>query len=239
MKIDRSLFLVLTGALAGSAACEVYVGDGKHRPPQTASGTQPTATATTPGAATTAAPAQPPTPTRTIPLHLAHGGVGPIPSGGGTTPPTPTPTGSCLDANTATVPACALQAMGSTCSGNTFPAGKCAVYAADFDPKVAAAAVTCMNGLSGAQLCDSMQTYNCGKTALAQACPDPSVTQLCAIAATSCKSTAADCTAMLSGLNDKGKQAVASCIAQGCSAGLYSCIEGLSSSTEGSAKAAH
>jgi hypothetical protein len=128
------------------------------------------------------------------------------------------------------VPACT-----ATCASNAFVAQRCATYAANFDPKVGAAAITCMNGLTGASACDSSQAYGCGKTALSQACPDPNtVTQLCQIAATPCKVAANDCVTMISGLNPTGQDAVAQCVAKGCSAGLYSCIEGL---TAGSASA--
>jgi hypothetical protein len=90
-----------------------------------------------------------------------------------------------------------------------------------------------MNALSSKQVCDATNASACGKAALAQACPDPELGQLCQIAATSCKSTPAECTSLLSGLNDQGKQQVAQCVSQGCQAGLYSCVEGLTSSTEG------
>jgi hypothetical protein len=120
-----------------------------------------------------------------------------------------------------------MKAPDTSCAPFPFPQQRCATYKSNFAPKVAASAVSCMAALSSKQVCDGSQAYNCGKAALAQACPDPTVGQLCAIAATSCKSTAADCTALLSGLNDQGKQQVAQCVAQGCQAGLYSCIEGL------------
>lgn len=106
-------------------------------------------------------------------------------------------------------------------------AQRCAVYAADMDPKVAASAVACMNGLSGSAACDSTQAYSCGKTALSQSCPDQTVGQLCQIAATPCKVAQNDCITMLSGLNSNGQDLVAQCVAKGCSAGLYSCVEGL------------
>jgi hypothetical protein len=112
-------------------------------------------------------------------------------------------------------------------------AQRCATYAADMDAKVASSAITCMNGLTGAAACDSTQAYGCGKTALINACADNTVAQLCQIAATPCKTAANDCITMLSGLNPTGQDAVAQCVAKGCSAGLYSCIEGLTSSTEG------
>jgi len=126
------------------------------------------------------------------------------------------------------VPDCGtLKAPDTSCSPFPFPQQKCAAYKTYFDPKIAAQAISCMATLSSKQVCDATQTYGCGKAALAQACPDPEVSQLCAVAAGSCKSTTADCTSLLSGLNDQGKQLVAQCIAQGCQAGLYSCVEGL------------
>ncbi len=104
---------------------------------------------------------------------------------------------------------------------------KCNAYKAYFAPKVAAAAVSCLTGLTSAQVCDTTQVSACAKTALAQACPAPAVGQLCQIAAASCKATPADCTAALSGLSDQGQQAVAQCVATGCAGGLYACIDGL------------
>jgi hypothetical protein len=86
-----------------------------------------------------------------------------------------------------------------------------------------------MESMSSKQLCDGENTYDCGKQALSEACPDTDLAQLCSIAASSCRTTASDCTALLSGLNDTAKQAVAKCIATGCHSGLYSCVEGLSS----------
>ena len=104
---------------------------------------------------------------------------------------------------------------------------RCNAYKAYFTPKVAATAVTCMTALSSKQECDATQSDNCAKAALAQACPDSSVAQLCSIAAAPCKTNPGDCTTMISGLNDAAKQQVAQCVATGCSAGLYACIQGL------------
>jgi hypothetical protein len=57
------------------------------------------------------------------------------------------------------------------------------------------------------------------------------VGQLCQIAAGPCKTTATDCTAVISGLDDQGQQAIAQCVAQGCAAGLSACVDGLAGST--------
>jgi hypothetical protein len=124
-----------------------------------------------------------------------------------------------------------MQPLDPTCAPSKTAQMKCAAYKTYFTPRVGAAAVACMIALSSKQACDALQTDNCGKSALVQACPDASVAQLCAVAASSCKSAAAECTSMLSGLNDQGKQLVAQCVAQGCTAGLYGCIQGLASSS--------
>jgi hypothetical protein len=128
-----------------------------------------------------------------------------------------------------------VPAADSTCSTNTVPQQKCATYTAYFDPRVAAAAISCMSTMSSRQLCDATQSTNCGHAALAQACSDSTLAQLCSIAATSCKSNPSDCTALLSGLNDNGKQQVAQCIAQGCQSGLAACVDGLTAPTTSSA----
>jgi hypothetical protein len=245
MKIDRSLFLVLTGSIAGAAAaCHVYVGTDEPQTPATAASAQPGSSVAAPTAPP--APTAPAAPTATGPRRVVPGHQmakgGPTPN---VTPPAPVPPqppqpapSSCLGDGAATPGDCnALTApmSGPSCEGLSFAKDRCNVYKTYFKPTVAAAAYSCLNQPQG--MCASPQTYACGQNALKQACADSTVTQLCSIAATSCKTTAADCSAMVSGLNDQGKQQVASCVAKGCGAGLYSCIEGLSSapspSTEG------
>jgi hypothetical protein len=152
------------------------------------------------------------------------------------TPPgavTPPGTGGegagCLDTSTVAIPDCNSLKIDPSCGIKSFVVQKCNTYRDFLDPQVATVAVSCMEGLSSKQLCDGANTYACGKQALSEACPDTDLAQLCSIAAASCRTTTNDCTALLSGLNDTAKQAVAKCIASGCHAGLYSCVEGLSS----------
>jgi hypothetical protein len=137
--------------------------------------------------------------------------------------------GGCLDTSTVAVPDCNSLKIAPSCGIRSFVIQKCNTYRDFFDPTVATVAVSCMEALSSKQLCEGENTYSCGKQALSEACPDTELAQLCSIAATSCNTTMNDCTALLSGLNDTAKQAVAKCIATGCHAGLYSCVEGLSS----------
>jgi hypothetical protein len=84
-----------------------------------------------------------------------------------------------------------------------------------------------MTALSANQACDASQITACSKGALAQACTDPSVTQVCQIAVTNCKASASDCTVLLSGLNDDGQEKVAQCVAKGCPGGLFGCVDAL------------
>jgi hypothetical protein len=84
-----------------------------------------------------------------------------------------------------------------------------------------------MTALTGAQQCDPSQADRCAMSALAQACADGSVAQLCGIAALVCKATVGDCSTLVSGLDSQGKQQVAQCVAQGCAAGLVGCIQSL------------
>ena len=225
MKVDRSLFHLFTGAIAASAvACVVK----EYQPP-------PPPPPAPPPAAQNAAQPQPanhPPIGHLQPIQPGHEGqatnnppphIQPIVPHNG---PTPIPTASCLDQGSVAAPTCSAS-LTSSCSGNAFPMQRCQAYLQYFDPKVGANAVNCMNGL-GANSCDAQHAYDCGKAALAQSCPDNTTTaQLCQIAAGPCKVAANDCVTMLSGLNSNGQDAVAQCVAGGCSAGLYSCIEGL------------
>jgi hypothetical protein len=139
----------------------------------------------------------------------------------------------CLDTSSTPVPECSNLKLDPGCGIRSFVLQKCNTYRDYLDPTVATVAVDCMERMSSQQLCDAENTYNCGKQALSEACPDSDLAQLCVIAANTCKTSASDCTALLSGLNDTAKQDVARCISTGCHAGLYSCVEGLSSSNSG------
>lgn len=231
MKVDRSLFHVLVGALAtGAVACVVR----EYQPPPPPPAPPP------PGPVANNTP--PPAPGQPLHLQPIHEGnsknqpapapgpfhIGPIKPGPGpaqTPSPSPSPSPSaCLDSSGGLTAICNTQ----SCSTNPFPKARCGTYAQYFDPKVATAAITCMNNLSGGNQCDSQHAYDCGKSALAQACPDQTVAQLCQIASGPCKVAQNDCVNMLSGLNSAGQDAVAQCVAGGCNGGsLYSCIEGL------------
>lgn len=260
MKISRTVFLALTGAIAGSTAC--YVDSPPPPPPPPPrpvvyqyAAPRPAPTTTTyiyvnsrgqriatrvvvnkrpraPVGAVVADPTyRPAPPSFGVTSPTTEGGTVAV-APASTVPPPPSTGGEgagCLDTSTVSVPDCNSLKIDPSCGIKSFVVQKCNTYRDYFDPAVATVAVSCMEAMSSKQLCDGENTYNCGKQALSEACPDTELAQLCSIAATSCKTTAADCTALLSGLNDTAKQSVAKCIATGCHSGLYSCVEGLSS----------
>jgi hypothetical protein len=268
MKISRSLFLAMTGAIA-AGACHVYVDEPPPSPPpppprvvyRYPPAPPPGYTAEVSYNAPYYYGARPPPPRvvrrprRAVGVATADPGYRPAPpslgltsppnpsaeSGGAVAPPAtstppsslvpPTPptaaTEGCLDAEAMPVPDCSEVKVDPTCGIRSFVMQRCATYRNLLDPKVATVAIGCMASLSPTQLCDATNTYDCGKQALAQACADTGLASMCQIAATSCKTTENDCTALLSGLSDTGKQKVAECVSHGCKAGLYSCVEGL------------
>jgi hypothetical protein len=284
MKISRSLFLALTGAIAGASACHVYVDDqARVPPPPPPAPPQPmayqyptrpapprvstldtgtttmTPTATNPYAVRPARPRPPavariraarvgmvtadpgyrPPPPIVASYSATEGMPSPASEAGGkvpavtttpavtSMPPSPASEG-CLDMASMAVPDCSGLHVPASCGIRSFLVQRCEAYRKYMDPKVATVAVQCMEGAPAGQQCSATNAYDCGKQALSESCVDTDLSQMCAIAATSCHTTASDCAALLSGLNDTGKQEVARCIGQGCKAGLYSCVEGLS-----------
>jgi hypothetical protein len=146
------------------------------------------------------------------------------------TPRAPSPTPACLDAASAELPDCeTVRRPLARCSLDTTPLQRCSGYRTYFDPKVAASAISCLSSLSSRELCDPARASDCAKIALAEACLDSSVDQLCQIAEAPCKTTSSACAATLSGLNDQGQQLVAECVAHGCSGGIDGCVDALSS----------
>jgi hypothetical protein len=185
-----------------------------------------------PAAAPAPPPPAPPPAGRPIALHLGGAAPAPAPASPAAPPSPPAPPppapAACLDQGAAAAPDCStLHAPSPTCPAFTTATQKCTAYKNNFDPKVAVVAVSCLAASTAAQYCDTTHPLACAKGALAQACTDPNVTQLCQIATGPCKATVSDCTSLLSGLNSQGQQAVAQCVATGCAAGLAGCVDAL------------
>lgn len=248
--MDSQRLTLLSAVLVASAtlgtACHVYVEEPRRRvvytytppppPPRRVAPTRPAYVA--------------PPPSKELHLHAVSTQPGTsaaasrivgTPSAGaastaGATATSTTAAANCLDAAAAAVGDCgAMKAADPTCApAGPVAAQMCKTFKTYFDPLVAAVAVSCMTSLTPKEVCDPSRVEGCARGALAQACPDATVSQLCEVAAGPCKTSPSDCSGLLAGLNDQGKEGVARCVAKGCGAGLFACVEGLSSSLSSS-----
>jgi hypothetical protein len=222
MKIDRSAFLLLTVAIAGGA-CVVNQPAQDPQNPNTTT-TDPNAPAVAPVPGNTGTPS-------TAGLNAPKRGLrGPGDPGSpstevvdaGTPPATPpTPPAQCLDNAAATPGDCA--AVASCAAAKT----KCEAYKTLFKPKVAANAVACLNS-HAANVCSNTVLHDCQTNALKAACLESQVVQACGMLAGNCHETADSCAAIVSGLNDAGRQKVLTyCAGEGCKNGLAACVDAM------------
>jgi hypothetical protein len=218
----RPLLVALAAAPLALAACRIYVD-------------QPATTARPAAPAQTAASYSQPQPhhfVRRPPLPPGSGTVAaPLPPDtsalADSTNGTANGAAACFDTASSPTPAdCSQVHLSGGCAGATYAQQKCAAYKQYFDSKVASDALACL-GTLGSKVCDQSAANACGRTSLAKACVDRSLSALCGIATTKCNASTADCTSLLSGLNDDGKEKVAACIAGGCANGLPACVDGL------------
>jgi hypothetical protein len=241
MKMDRSLFLLLTGSLAGAgAACVVKVNEPENASPAASASAVAASAAPSASAAPTATAPTGPQVGRNLKQVRGIGGLAPTTAGSATPTPTPAPsaapTTACLDTGAATAGDCGTM-TDKTCGW----AGKrCNAYKQYLQPKVAAQAVSCT--IAAANACGGQAAVSCGSTAMAAACTDATAATVCAQLAPACGATADQCTGILSSLNAAGRQqALSYCSAEGgaaCkSAGLAACVNNaLFPAAEGSAK---
>ncbi len=223
MKMDRSLFLLLTATLAGGgAACVLKVNE-----PDTPANPAGSAAATAPATPATGDPGA-----RNVGRNLKQvRGIGgldtpptPPPAAvDGGAAPTPPPATACLDTGAATAGDC-TKMVDKACS---WAAKRCTAYNTYLNPKVAAQAVSCTVAATNA--CSGQAAVGCGTTAMAASCSDPNAAAACAQLAPLCGTTADVCTPILSSLNAAGKQAALTyCSVEGgagCkSAGLAACV---------------
>lgn len=111
-----------------------------------------------------------------------------------------------------------------------FERSYCLDAIAHLKPKVAEAATACM--LEDTDCSTSgIDPYACLRTALGGACPDATNDEFCADAVVACNDgeaiDAAGCHALVDGLNEDGLALVTSCVDDGCSFGLWSCVESM------------
>ncbi len=251
MKIDRTLFLVLTGTLA-AASC------GTSPPPPTAT-TTPSATATpTPTVTATPIPtasAPPPPPTESAPPVAsspppAASSAAPAPlvstaplkfgdnvkavggeRGCGKGKRHYDDTRTSCDDTTVAMPDCSTIEMGyassEVCPGPVFANRRCQVATTNFKPAVAQAVHACLGKTTG-KYCNSCNMFQCNYNALQGACPDPSADASCDAIAKSCSGfDRPHCRSYLSGMSDKGRQNMVKCMTDSCGKGFLTCLQNL------------
>jgi hypothetical protein len=114
-----------------------------------------------------------------------------------------------------------------------FPTTRCNDFKQTMKPRVAQAAVACLNKLTGAERCDPKRVDLCAHLALMNACDDRAATttigaaceglvQACASAPVG--PSRAECRLVLSGLRENGRDAVVDCTKKHCTdRGLQGC----------------
>lgn len=207
MQIDRARFLLLTASLAGGGCSSNPTTDPATPPAPTETG-QEVVVPETPDPATTAAPE----PTETADPEPTQ------------RPSQPQPSGGC-DNDTGTVPACSISAPpGPYCESFTDTKASCKSYRSGLRGAIAAKAVACLNAVSGTQdVCNWEVSQKCAVEAIRTACIQPSTFNQCSPIVSQCagsqwsKITMEDCQRMLSSVKDGKRQAMLTCMAEGCS----------------------
>jgi hypothetical protein len=111
------------------------------------------------------------------------------------------------------------------CPGPGLVKKRCNAYSANFKPKVAEAAVACLNAHK-MRNCDGCFSYSCGHRALMGACPDSAADDACDQIEQSCSGmTRVQCRSYLSGMNAKGRAAMVSCLTDNCAKGFGKCLQ--------------
>lgn len=239
MKIDRALFLVLTGSIT-AAAC----GGNEPLPMHP---DNPSTDVTLVGLDASApiapiAPSEPPD----------AGMAAPPPDAAPPTPPAPPkPTAIGNDEDACGInPAKKFDPNRHNCNDNAAAAFNCKSLTAPqkegcdsqyvqrecdgkltgkLKPKVAAAAWVCMVRKNGPKLCEQCAEEKCVWEAMMGACPDPTADADCAAIANTC--TGVDkvkCSSYLSGLTPGARAKAVECVKKDCSSGFYECATNVS-----------
>lgn len=241
MRIDREQFLVVVAALATGGVVTTACGTAQTPPaddprpatPEVQRGgpaqsvvipppAAPTAVVTPTATATATATAPDVPPPQPAPQPAASSKP-PNPYDG-----TPVTAQSCSPALNATgaVPKCALKPPGPSCESFDDTKSECPKLATLFKPRVAAAAIECLNKRSGTKdVCEFNVSSICAYEALGSACRDPAVTPLCDKVIARCgtagkgrynKMSRESCEAGVSGVADGKRARFVACITESC-----------------------
>lgn len=217
MQIDRARFLFLTASLAGGG-CSSNPPVDPATPPAPAETGQELVVAETPGADTTSASDT----SDAAPVETASS-ADPEPTA--SSQPAQAPSGAC-DNDTGTVPACSIaKPPGPHCESFSDTKASCKAFRGGLRGAIAAKAVACLNAVSGTpDVCDWERSQKCGNAAVHTACIQPSTFNQCSPILSQCagyawsKLTMDDCQRLLSAVKDGQRQAMITCMSEGCSA---------------------
>jgi hypothetical protein len=251
MKIDRTLFLVLTGTLA-AAAC------GTSNPPPTSTPAPSAAPLPAASAAPVTTASATPEPSASTP-PVASVVPPPVASSASPALPAPSPplvfgdpavvkpvggergcgkgkrhyddTRTSCDDTTVPMPDCSTIEMGyasnEVCPGPVFAKRRCDVATTNFKPAVAQAVHACLGKTTG-KYCNSCNMFQCNYNALQGACPDPGSDAACDAIAKSCKGfDRTHCRSYLSGMSDRGRENMVKCLTDSCGKGFLTCLQNL------------
>lgn len=227
MKIDRDVFRLLVSTLAGTAAvapaCTPRPAEGPGAEPReiVAIPAQPASPPPSPPplAPPPPAPAPPPSAAPDAPRTTM---VAPNPYQG-----TPIHADACAPSlnKVGAAPACSLRAPGPTCESFQDTVSECPTMSQLLQPRVAAAAIACLNRKSGTEeICTFNVSSICAYEALTSACLDPGARAPCQRVMAKCgapngryrKMTAEACEAGWSGVATGKRQKFISCITETC-----------------------
>ena len=221
MNIDRGSFLMLVGTLAAGSAGG-YMASEKRVFPGLDKDTG------------HKEPAVPEPPKPAAPVVVDAGPPAPP-------PPPPPPAGpTCSDDKPSPPDACPPVGFPTFEGGcGSFANTRCAEYKQGLKPKVATAAVECLNKLKPGEQCDPHRVMLCGHLALMNSCPEESgpgaeagangVTATCqtiidACGASSIAPSMLECKEALSGMNETGRERTKACMKKHCfDRGLVGC----------------
>lgn len=213
--IDRERFLVLTAALAASIPACATTSPAPTGPAPEPLVIPPLAAPSATASASSSVPSRKPAPAP--PAEPAANGA-PDPYAG--TPVTAMPCDP-AENTVGIIPACALKAPGPTCESIDDTKAECPTLTRLLKPRVAAAAIACLNRRSGTKdICEFNVSSICAYEAFGSACLDPSSVAPCKRVMTRCgtggKMSLSSCEAAFSGIVDAKRTRFLSCITESC-----------------------
>ena len=212
MRIDPGTFFVLVGTLAAGGVAGYAAGAKRMEPALDRALGRP--------------PEAPPAPPAPPPPPVVDAGAAAAPPVVDAGPPEPA-----CDDSVGTVGECPPPGFPTVEGGcGSYAHTRCGEFKRAMKPRVAAAAVECLNKLKPQERCDANRVNLCGHLALMNACPEKTTLSECDTVTAACgpspiAPSSAECRQTFSGLNDQGRKDLALCMRTHCfDKGLLGCV---------------